>query len=202
MKTMKLKNLLLIAVTAITLVSCKDDDSNFIRFSAPNLLFSASGGEKSFDITYNDNWSITVGKESWIESITPMSGKGSARITVKVPENTTEKVREEVIYFGSQSFSIIQQPVINVDPELLIGKWETDAGDFKFTFNNGGTCEAEMTRGGKFSGTYVLVENILTITTTKDDKEVKVIITINSMSEDGKTMNASTMGTSLILKKK
>lgn len=196
---MKLKNLLLIAVVAISLVSCKDDENNFIIFGQPNLLFTASGGEKSFDIIYDDNWSITIGEKSWIESITPMSGKGSAKITVKVPENTTDKVREEIIYFNSQSFSITQQPVIIIDPELLIGKWETDAGDFKFTFNEDGTCEADMTRGGKVEGTYKLDENILTITTTQG---MKVEITINNISEDGKTMNASYKTMTLILKKK
>lgn len=193
---MKLKQLLLIAMAAISLVSCKDDEIDFITFSVPNLIFPSTGGTKEIGITYKGEWSVTIPENSWIESVTPMSGKGDARVKVTAKANTTKEARVTELLFNSQLFSIFQEIGV-VEANLLYGNWQTTDKNYKFTFNSDNTCHAEMSMG-TFDGTYTLEGNIITIDTGRPQK---VTIVIKSI-EKGKSMVAEMGGTQLYLEYK
>lgn len=193
---MKLKQLLLIAVAAISLVSCKDDEIDFITFSVANLIFPSTGGTKEIGITYEGEWSVTIPEKSWIESVTPMSGKGNARVKVTAKANTTKEVRVTELLFNSQLFSIFQEIGV-VEANLLYGNWQTKDEKYKFTFNSDNTCHAEISMG-TFDGTYTLEGNIITIDTGSPKK---VTIVINSIVKE-KSMAATMGGTQLHLEYK
>lgn len=193
---MKLKQLLLIAVAAISLVSCKEENRDIIIFSAPNLIFPSTGGTKEIGINCKEEWSVTIPEKSWIESVTPMSGKGSAKVTVTAKENTTKESRVTELGFNSQLLAVYQEIGV-VEIDLLYGKWETKDGKFKFTFNDDKTCHAEMSMG-TFDGTYTIEGNIITIDTGSPKK---VTIVVNSIEKE-KSMVATMGGTSLYLEYK
>lgn len=194
---MNFKKLVLIAVAAISLVSCKDDDTDIILFSKPNVSFPKAGGEMQVGIDCKEAWSVTIPKESWIESVNPMNGTGSATLTITAKKNTSGTRRTTEIYLNSQSLLMIQEIGGDVDPKKLYGIWETDAKDFKFTFNEDMTCKAEMDKMGIYDGTYALNGNLVTISI--NDSPKKVIVTIDDINTE--QLVATVNNKTLLLKK-
>lgn len=192
---MKLKQFLMVVVTAISLASCSKKDSDFIIFSLPNLNFSANGGEKEFSINYSGDWTVTIpASGDWIESVTPKSGKGNATVKVKAKANNTKERRKTELQFNEQQFLVSQQIGV-IDIKLVYGNWATEDESFKFQFNEDKTCEAILPMG-KYTGTYDVDGNIIVITIPNLNKKVEVVV----LDISDATMLASTAGKELVLK--
>lgn len=193
---MNFKKLVMVAVAAISLVSCDDDETDIILFSKPNLVFSATGGEETIGIDCKGEWNVTIPEKSWIESVNPMSGKGSTKLTIKVTENTTGARRDTSIFINNQSLLLIQE-FGEVKASELYGVWETSDKSYKFTFNENLTCKAEMSRGS-YEGTYTLKGNVIIITVK--DSPMEIVVVIDKEIKDN-TLVASFGGQKLTLLK-
>lgn len=194
---MKFRKLLMLMVAVLSFVACSEKKEEILNFSLPNLTFPTTGSEKEIQVICDGEWSITNTGEKWIESITPMSGKGTTVIKVKTTANESGTRRTSEIGVNKQSFLIIQEIGGNVDINKLHGVWATEDGNFKFTFNKDLTCIAEMSIVPQpINGTYELEGNIITISVLPR----KIIIVINDITE--KMLTATTSGTTLNLMKK
>lgn len=194
---MKFRKLLMLMVAVLSFVACSEKKEEILNFSLPNLTFPTTGSEKEIQVICDGEWSITNTGEKWIESITPMSGKGTTVIKVKTTANESGTRRTSEISVNKQSFLIIQEIGGNVDINKLHGVWATEDGNFKFTFNKDLTCIAEMSIVPQpINGTYELEGNIITISVLPR----KIIIVINDITE--KMLTATTSGTTLNLMKK
>lgn len=193
---MNFKKLLMIAVAAISLVSCKDDESDIILFSKPNLIYSVEGGEETIEIYCDNDWSVTVPQKSWITSVTPMSGKGNAKLTITVSGNESGQRRDTSIFINNQSL-LLTQEFMAVEASELYGIWETVAKDYKFTFNEDLSCKSEMAKG-TYEGTYTLKGNVITISIK--DSPMKIVIVIEQEIKNN-TLIASFAGHKLTLQK-
>lgn len=66
-----------------------------LEVSTTGLSFGIEGGESSFDIESNIEWTVST-EASWI-SVKPLSGKGNATVKVTVGANSSEEDLEAVI---------------------------------------------------------------------------------------------------------
>lgn len=71
------------------------EEATVLEVTTPDPI-PAVGGDVTFDITSNVDWSIATA-ETWITSITPVSGLGDATITVELEENTGGEMRTDTI---------------------------------------------------------------------------------------------------------
>lgn len=72
-----------------------------LKVDMSSITFESSGGEKSFEITSNQNWVISS-SEGWC-SVSPTSGINNAKISVSVPTNNTNSVRTATITVKSSN---------------------------------------------------------------------------------------------------
>ncbi len=69
------------------------------------LEFIKEGGDTSFNLDSNVEWSVGDVSEEWITAVNPSSGKGSAYVTVTVAENTNEEGRQAILVFTGKGVS-------------------------------------------------------------------------------------------------
>lgn len=93
-----------------------------LTFSATpsSLLMDSVASTKTFEITTNTKW-IIQGSDlpEWIESITPMSGKGNARISITVKDNPVRMLQEYTLkigYAGTWAPVIVSQKAAHNNP--------------------------------------------------------------------------------------
>ncbi len=79
--------------------------------STNTLQMERTASSKSFKISSNINWSISLsGKPEWITEVTPTSGTGNADVTVTVKENTNREKKNSHIFkinYGSTFASLV-----------------------------------------------------------------------------------------------
>lgn len=99
-------------------VACEPDEPEqngnpSVELSKTALNFNQEEGSQSVDVAANCDWKVKVEYttgEDWI-TVTPMSGNGNSKITVSVPMNDTDAIREATI------------KVVGMHPTY--GEWET-----------------------------------------------------------------------------
>lgn len=78
----KLKSLFLFMMLLAGFTACSDSDENLqVTLSAREVKFDANGGNAKFTVQANGEWNITTDGQTWY-SVTPLSGNGSAEVTV------------------------------------------------------------------------------------------------------------------------
>ena len=122
---MKLKHLLIGMLAFVAAVSCKEDqpvETPTLKVSETSLSFAAEGGEKSFNLTANLDWTATPDAD-WL-SVEPTSGKGSDKATaikVTADENTTAEARTATVKVKagalSETISVTQAKKEATEPE-------------------------------------------------------------------------------------
>ena len=122
---MKLKHLLIGMLAFVAAVSCKEDqpvEAPTLKVSKTSLSFAAEGGEASFTITTNKDWTATPDAD-WV-NVETTSGKASAQaITIKVTaeENTASEARTATIKVKAgnlnETINVTQAEKVATEPE-------------------------------------------------------------------------------------
>ena len=105
------------------LVSCNDNDS-MLNVPIEQIEFANTGGEQTFTIDCNDDWSM-YGLPSWLNA-SRQSGINTQEVTLTAPENNTRLDREQIVMVRTndsknvQTFNVLQYaypegPVFAVD---------------------------------------------------------------------------------------
>lgn len=100
-----------------------------IRISQKSLIFSATpstllmdsvASAQTIDITANTEWKIQGNDlPEWIQSITPLTGEGNARVTITVKNNPDRTLQEHILkieYSGTWASVILRQKAAHNEP--------------------------------------------------------------------------------------
>lgn len=91
-KLWHLLTIMMVSLVSMNFVSCKDDDDDsFLTVSSNSLEFTALGGERTFTVNSNTNWTINGAKSWCYVSIT--QGKGTKDVTIEVEKNVSKNDR-------------------------------------------------------------------------------------------------------------
>ncbi len=194
-----MKRLFAVIVILLSLVGCSDKESSEVMlFTKPNLVFPKSGGEpQSVGLIYSGAWSVDLNEIEWITKVEPMSGEGNGTIIITIEENNDGARRDAVIYINEQPFKIIQEFQVIPDISAIYGNWKTTEGkEFDFTFNEDKSCKA-LVNGVNYTGTYAVVDNVVTITVL--NSPMPIVITVSEVSST--EMIAESFGQTLTLTK-
>ena len=83
-------------VTAQTINVTQEAGTSSLSVSPASLSFAASGGQQTFSITSNTNWTILSTDSSWVK-VSPASGSNNGTVTVTIAENTATTQRTATI---------------------------------------------------------------------------------------------------------
>lgn len=137
---MKKLYFIIVALAAMTLAACKNDDDfgkNLeLSVDTTTLTVTSDGGVLKFSITSNSDWKITS-SASWL-SFEPSSGHGDAVITVTVSANETYKDLTESLSVNGYTKRVTvtvnqgaaEKPVEPVDERILEIKTAEDFAKF------------------------------------------------------------------------
>ena len=128
---MKKRTLLLnlfMAISAVVLVACNDDDADYVQptvtiegadeFGARKLEFTNKSETQQIEITANDDWFIRIPEaaESWL-TVTPREGKGGGPITIDVDVAANDKTDDRKATLALVCNKIEQKALLTVEQE-------------------------------------------------------------------------------------
>lgn len=195
---MKKRTLLLnlfMAISAVVLVACNDDDADYVQpivtiegadeFGARKLEFSNKTENKQIEITANDDWFIRIPEaaESWL-TVTPREGKGGGPITIDVDVAANDKTDDRKATLALVCNKIEQKALLTVEQEKkylltvqsnrnMINK---DGGAIVISVNTNADWSYEIDEAGKTWLTENSSESSssrLALTATELDEEVR-----------------------------
>ena len=119
---------LFMAISAIALVACNDDDADYVQptvtiegadeFGARKLEFTNKSETQQIEITANDDWFIRIPEaaESWL-TVTPREGKGGGPITIDVDVAANDKTDDRKATLALVCNKIEQKALLTVEQE-------------------------------------------------------------------------------------
>ena len=109
-----------------------------LNVNTKNLAFPVSGGTKTFTITSNIPWKITVpNNASWIQSVAPLSGTGNATVTVSIASNSTFSDRNASLTLASLESSPISPITVSVSQTQLVPQLSANPNNLTYTVSGG-----------------------------------------------------------------
>lgn len=171
---MKRNLILVLSLLVFTLIGCSPKDDEKIPEPLPTpekqesfitiiediinngLSFTYDGGEKSIDITTNEDWTITIDNNShWCTLSITKGNAGTTSVSFKVSKNETTQKRKTTVTIQagtvSKSFSITQNelvPEIIIDEDLIKnGIYATNPENscsFQFTVNTNWSLNSDQ----------------------------------------------------------
>lgn len=186
---------LFMAISAIALVACNDDDADYVQptvtiegadeFGARKLEFTNKSETQQIEITANDDWFIRIPEaaESWL-TITPREGKGGGPITIDVDVKANDKTDDRKATLALVCNKIEQKALLTVEQEKkyvltvqsnrnMINK---DGGAIVISVNTNADWSYEIDEAGKTWLTENQAESSssrLALTATELDEEVR-----------------------------
>ena len=166
------KILFSLALMSALLVSCEKPENEYsISISPTELIFDATGGDKTVTITSTGEWSVAYTSDDWFE-LSATSGQNGDKITITAdPYDNTEEERYAFIDFScgnkSASVSIAQsakEHSVSVMPTEI--KAEAEGGKYEITV----TSTSEWT---------VTADNWITLSTDKGNNGDIVTLSID-----------------------
>ena len=94
----KLLSLLLVLAACFTCGDKGGQEPDVLELNMSNLSFSETEGSQYVSLTCNADWTATFDAASWLECV-PVSGKGNARVQIKVSANNTSAIRTATVTF-------------------------------------------------------------------------------------------------------
>lgn len=119
---------LFMAISAIALVACNDDDADYVQpivtiegadeFGARKLEFTNKSETQQIEITANGDWFIRIPEaaESWL-TVTPREGKGGGPITIDVDVAANDKTDDRKATLALVCNKIEQKALLTVEQE-------------------------------------------------------------------------------------
>ena len=85
--------MMMVSLLSVSFVSCGggDDPADEVTASPNSIIFETSGGSRQVQITSNTSWTIS-GAPSWL-TVSPMSGKGNATISISASASSSYESR-------------------------------------------------------------------------------------------------------------
>lgn len=186
---------LFMAISAIALVACNDDDADYVQptvtiegadeFGARKLEFTNKSETQQIEITANDDWFIRIPEaaESWL-TVTPREGKGGGPITIDVDVAANDKTDDRKATLALVCNKIEQKALLTVEQEKkylltvqsnrnMINK---DGGAIVISVNTNADWSYEIDEAGKTWLTENRAESSssrLALTATELDEEVR-----------------------------
>lgn len=186
---------LFMAISAIALVACNDDDADYVQptvtiegadeFGARKLEFTNKSETQQIEITANDDWFIRIPEaaESWL-TVTPREGKGGGPITIDVDVKANDKTDDRKATLALVCNKIEQKALLTVEQEKkylltvqsnrnMINK---DGGAIVISVNTNADWSYEIDEAGKTWLTENQAESSssrLALTATELDEEVR-----------------------------
>lgn len=186
---------LFMAISAIALVACNDDDADYVQptvtiegadeFGARKLEFTNKSETQQIEITANDDWFIRIPEaaESWL-TVTPREGKGGGPITIDVDVAANDKTDNRKATLALVCNKIEQKALLTVEQEKkylltvqsnrnMINK---DGGAIVISVNTNADWSYEIDEAGKTWLTENQAESSssrLALTATELDEEVR-----------------------------
>lgn len=186
---------LFMAISAIALVACNDDDADYVQptvtiegadeFGARKLEFTNKSETQQIEITANDDWFIRIPEaaESWL-TVTPREGKGGGPITIDVDVAANDKTDDRKATLALVCNKIEQKALLTVEQEKkylltvqsnrnMINK---DGGAIVISVNTNADWSYEIDETGKTWLTENRAESSssrLALTATELDEEVR-----------------------------
>lgn len=186
---------LFMAISAIALVACNDDDADYVQptvtiegadeFGARKLEFTNKSETQQIEITANDDWFIRIPEaaESWL-TVTPREGKGGGPITIDVDVAANDKTDDRKATLALVCNKIEQKALLTVEQEKkylltvqsnrnMINK---DGGAIVISVNTNADWSYEIDEAGKTWLTENQAESSssrLALTATELDEEVR-----------------------------
>lgn len=186
---------LFMAISAIALVACNDDDADYVQptvtiegadeFGARKLEFTNKSETQQIEITANDDWFIRIPEaaESWL-TVTPREGKGGGSITIDVDVAANDKTDDRKATLALVCNKIEQKALLTVEQEKkylltvqsnrnMINK---DGGAIVISVNTNADWSYEIDEAGKTWLTENQAESSssrLALTATELDEEVR-----------------------------
>lgn len=186
---------LFMAISAIALVACNDDDADYVQptvtiegadeFGARKLEFTNKSETQQIEITANDDWFIRIPEaaESWL-TVTPREGKGGGPITIDVDVAANDKTDDRKATLALVCNKIEQKALLTVEQEKkylltvqsnrnMINK---DGGAIVISVNTNADWSYEIDEAGKTWLTENSTESSssrLALTATELDEEVR-----------------------------
>lgn len=186
---------LFMAISAIALVACNDDDADYVQptvtiegadeFGARKLEFTNKSETQQIEITANGDWFIRIPEaaESWL-TVTPREGKGGGTITIDVDVAANDKTDDRKATLALVCNKIEQKALLTVEQEKkylltvqsnrnMINK---DGGAIVISVNTNADWSYEIDEAGKTWLTENQAESSssrLALTATELDEEVR-----------------------------
>lgn len=186
---------LFMAISAIALVACNDDDADYVQptvtiegadeFGARKLEFTNKSETQQIEITANDDWFIRIPEaaESWL-TVTPREGKGGGPVTIDVDVAANDKTDDRKATLALVCNKIEQKALLTVEQEKkylltvqsnrnMINK---DGGAIVISVNTNADWSYEIDEAGKTWLTENQAESSssrLALTATELDEEVR-----------------------------
>lgn len=198
---------LFMAISAIALVACNDDDADYVQpivtidgadeFGARKLEFTNKSETQQIEITANGDWFIRIPEaaESWL-TVTPREGKGGGTITIDVDVAANDKTDDRKATLALVCNKIEQKALLTVEQEKkylltvqsnrnMINK---DGGAIVISVNTNADWSYEIDEAGKTWLTENSTESSssrLALTATELDEEVRTAtITFTCAKQD------------------
>ena len=98
--------MMMVSLLSVSFVSCGggDDPADEVTASPNSIIFEKSGGSRQVQITSNTSWTIS-GAPSWL-TVSPMSGKGNATISISASSSCESRNAFLSIQAGKASTGI------------------------------------------------------------------------------------------------
>jgi len=94
---------------ALGFYACKKDKDPELSVAGSLGTFVAAGETKTFDVMSNVEWSIS-GQPAWL-TVTPPSGKGNVKVSVKADPNTEASPRNATLTVAAKGAKSVPVPV-------------------------------------------------------------------------------------------
>lgn len=157
----------------LAMFSCKKHEANFITLSTEKLDFSGEGGEKSFAVSSNVSWVITVA-DSWVKT-SISSGDGVSTITISVSENYSVRQRSTTITVSANK--VVE--TILVSQEQLPDFISLSIDELSFPGEGG---EASFIISSNTSWSIAATESWVTTKTSSGTGESTVVLAVGANS--------------------
>ncbi len=150
----------------------------------------ATGGEVTFKITSNLEWTIADATDSWITAIAPKTGTGEATVTVTLDENPDAIIRTSTLTITggelTKEVTVTQEAVVPKLVDELVGRWKS-TGDYVYEFSP--SKDEHIVTIEKIDDTTVRIIDLMGVATRFSNMTSEQDTFIATVDNEGRTVS-------------